>query len=62
MLWHQPFILSDTCDCLYAAHLLEVLAYVLYILDIVYIYPESSFENAVVALYVQLLYVRVQLL
>lgn len=54
--------LSNACNCLYATYLLEVLAYGLYVLDVVHVNPEGAFENTVVALYVYLLYIGVELL
>ena len=54
--------LSYSRNCLYVAYLFQVLADVLYILHIVYINPESAFEDSVVALNVHLLDVGIELL
>ena len=54
-------LLPYSCNSLYILYLLKVLADVLYIIYIVYVGPECAFENAVVTLYVHLLYVGIEL-
>ena len=51
--------LSYACNGLYIANLLQVLAYILYILHIVYVNPECTLEYSIVALNVHLLYVGI---